>query len=215
MTSPTLRQSLSRLFLASAFTFGWFGTASAVEYSLADITINPKTKESSTRVVIPTGYDGPLLSAKDIRDGEFVKLNLRIILDKETENTVMKRLEQAFRSEPSGCSPDYFGPLEMEVGLQYYFDLTLLSQKPGADVEKVSGTIYPGERSTHWANDAFCEYDESLGEGYAVLRFSGYYFVIHRQTEGGTNIQLRPLTLTDSQVDSLTVDRSPPADKKQ
>ncbi|MEL7030608.1 MAG: hypothetical protein AAGL49_15690, partial [Pseudomonadota bacterium] len=164
---------------------GCFGGANAVEFSRADITINPKTREATTRVIVPTGYDGPLTSAKDIRDGEFVNLNLRIILDDETEETVMKRLEQAFRSEPSGCSPDYYGPLEMEQGLQYYFDLTLLSNEVEGEIENVSGTIYPGDRSTQWANDAFCEYDEALGEDYAILHFSGYYFVIHRQTDDG------------------------------
>ncbi len=211
MAIKPLRGSALALAASVAATAACAPSASALEFTEVELTLNLETQTSESQVTLPgRDFSVQLRSASDITDREFVDLDLRIIVDAETAPQIMKRLDQGFTSEDSGCDPTYYGPLAMEEGLKYFFDLTLLSNEPIAERENVRGTIYPGDRSTHWANDVFCEYDAELGDDYAVLRFSGYFFVIHSKLKDAVDIQLRPLTLTDAQIDALVVDRPAP-----
>ncbi len=171
--------------------------ASARTFQETKIELNLATNEFDASVTID-GQTFPIQTPTQIVDGVFAKLDLSIALpNPSVAEQVKRRLETGFTEEPSGCRAGNYGPLDMEDGLRYFFEV---QTQDGA----VLASIYPGNRTDHWANDAFCEYSDQLGQGGAVVRLTGYYFVIYRQVESAQYIQLRAVTLTPSETDALT-----------
>ncbi len=144
-----------------------------------------------------------LLSAtENLADGTFTQLDLRIPVSADTAEEVRRMVDQGYASEPSGCAPGAYGPLDMENGLRYFFELDTIDENAG---EAARVTVYAGDRATHWTNDVFCEYDANLGADAAVLRISGFFYVIHRNVPGGADIQLRAVTLTQEEIERYAV----------
>ncbi|MEM6536477.1 MAG: hypothetical protein AAF668_01970 [Pseudomonadota bacterium] len=171
-----------------------------MEFVDAKVVIDLLTDKATSEVTTLDGQVRTLESARELTDGAFVKLDLRIVVNGEQQNAIVKRLDQGFRSEPAGCRPGAFGPMEMGEGLKYAFDLSALSADKKQPIGGATGTIYPGARAVHWANEVFCEFDPALGEGAAVIRFNGFFYVIHRNTDAGLNVQMRALELTAGQI---------------
>lgn len=173
---------------------------------VADTILKVDLKDGSTQSSVDL-FDGKgpriLTSASTIQDGIFTRLDLKLVLNDETKDEIRKMVDQGFTDEPSGCRPDEYGPLSMEDGLRYFFNVNVLTKTKTQFWENVSVTIYPGNRSAHWANDVSCEYDADLGVEQAILRFTGHYYVIHRKLKTGTDIQLRPVVLTPAEFDKL------------
>lgn len=178
--------------------------AQARPFAITNMTLNIAQGSSVATVLLPGREEEvKLTTATSIEDGAFTKIDLKIVLDSQTADDVQKMVDQGFTSEPSGCAPGQFGPLDMEDGLRYFFEIDLRENNRQPLRERVRGTIYPGNRSTHWTNDVFCEYDPALGDDYAVLRFTGFFFVIHRTLGDRVDIQLRPVTLTDAEIQAV------------
>lgn len=200
--------SRSARFLAIAAglvaALSWTGAAQARPFADTRMTLDIARGSSQAQVFLP-GRDQPVVlrNATSIEDGAFTKLDLRIIVNRATTDQVQKMVDQGFTSEPSGCTPGQYGPLDMEDGLRYFFELDLRESNRERLEQRVRGTIYPGNRSTHWTNDVFCEYDSELGETYAVLRITGFFFVIHRNLDDRVDVQLRPVTLTDDEFETV------------
>ncbi|MEO1329775.1 MAG: hypothetical protein AAFW46_08935 [Pseudomonadota bacterium] len=191
------RAGATALLAAAATTLALAGPAAARDFQEVTIALDLATGAFDASVVIG-GQTFPIESATQIQDGVFAKMDLSVALkDPAVAEGVRRRLESGFTDEPSGCTAGNYGPLDMEDGLRYFFE-TPTSEG------RVLASFYPGNRSTHWANDAFCEYSEELGNGGAVLRITGYYFVIYRQIENAQYIQLRAVTLTPNETDALT-----------
>ena len=188
--------SLFAMAMTAVAALGFGQSAEARDIQITTIDLDLGTGEFSAELDL--GPDQPpyqLQSAQEIKDGIFVKLDLQIKLTAEDRDKIEKMVDQGFTSEPSGCEPGAFGPLDMEDGLRYFFDIELQS------AESVRATIYPGNRSTHWTNDVFCEFDPEAGENVAVFRLSGFYFVIHRNLREAVDIQLRPITLSPEEFE--------------
>ena len=129
-------------------------------------------------------------------------MELRVKLpNREAENRLNRKVDESYEPEDSGCRAGFYGPLTMEDGLRYFFETTVPGEGGAAD--KVSAVIFPGNRSDHFSNDVFCEFDEALGDGGAVFRLTGFFYVIHRRTEAGWDVQLRAVQLTDQEVEKL------------
>lgn len=140
--------------------------------------------------------------ARDLADRTFTELDIRIVLRSDNQEDVRRMVDQGYAAEPSGCAPGGYGPLDMEDGLRYFFDLDTATAE---DASTTRVTVYPGNRATHWTNDVFCEFDPGLGEDAAVLRISGFFYAIHRAVEGGVDVQLRAVTLTPDEVERYAV----------
>lgn len=170
--------------------------AEAREFQKVSIELDLGTGEFDANVE-SSAYTGPIQSPAQIINGVFTELELRVVMRTPAIAEGLKRkLESGFTDEPSGCTAGNYGPLDMEDGLRYFLDVQTTEGQ-------VIASFYPGNRSTHWANDAFCEFDESVGPGGAVFRLSGYYYVIHRQVENALSIQLRAVTLTPEETNAL------------
>ncbi len=196
----TTRMQRFSVFAGVALGLGVASSARATEFGGVDILIDLPTNTAQGEVRRLDGERRKVTRADEIVDGAFVKADVRIRVDDDSSGAVMKRLDQAFRSEPAGCAPGEYGALEMEAGLKYFFDLSPLTQEQKRNFGRVSATLYPGDRATNWANDVFCEFDPDLGEKAAVLRFTGFFYVIHRKTGDGMNIQMRAVELTAGQI---------------
>ncbi len=178
--------------------------AEARPFAITTMTLDIARGSSTAAVLLP-GRDKAvkLTSATTIEDGAFTRIDLQIVLNAATADQVQKMVDQGFTSEPSGCAPGQYGPLDMEDGLRYFFEIDLRENNRQPLRERVRGTIYPGNRSTHWTNDVFCEYDSDLGDDYAVMRISGFFYVIHRNLGDRVDVQLRPVTLTDDEMQAV------------
>ncbi len=175
--------------------------AQARPFAVTELTIDLRDRSFQSSTLLPTRDQAvPIVEATSIADGGFTKLDLRVIIREDEDEAVQKMVDQSFRSEPSGCRAGYSGPLDMEDGLRYFFSLDLVTANGMPFEQKVNGTIYPGDRSLNWTNDVFCEFDADLGASAAVLRITGFYYIIQRQEQGSTNIQLRPVTLTEEEM---------------
>lgn len=193
LTIPTALRSAA-LALTAAATIA-AAPAEARDFAVTDITLNLGNGEFDATLATA---EGPykFQSAREVKDGIFIKLDLAISLDSPaTAERLRKMVDQGFTDEPAGCLAPDFGPLDMEDGLRYFFET-------GSGAESVRATIYPGNRSTHWTNDVFCEYSEALGQSGAVFRLTGFFFVIHRNLPDGVDIQLRPVTLSADEVNA-------------
>ncbi len=177
--------------------------AFARDVGAARVTIDMATGEFKAVATREIGQKpAPITSAVALRDGGFFILDLRLVLNKETKDEVTKMVDQGFTAEPSGCMPGAYGPLDMDDGLRYMVELNVENEKVGE--RKVRATIYPGNRSTHWTNDVFCEYPEGANGETAILRITGFFYVLHRKIDGGVDVQLRAITLTDQEIDSFS-----------
>ncbi|MEL6279049.1 MAG: hypothetical protein AAFU68_11865 [Pseudomonadota bacterium] len=190
-----LTSGLAAIILAAGASFALPSDAEARDFAVTDIVLNLANGEFDATLQTP---DGPykFQSAREVKDGIFIKLDLAIALNNAaTSERLRKMVDQGFTDEPAGCVAPNFGPLDMEDGLRYFFET-------GGSSERVTATIYPGNRSTHWTNDVFCEFNESLGAETAVFRLTGFFFVIHRNLKDGVDIQLRPVTLSADEVNT-------------
>lgn len=150
------------------------------------------TYDVANNVVVDDGSN--IQSPSQIAQETFVQLNLRLILNAQTSSVLQKSFDGGYTSEPSGCAPGDWGPMAMEKDLRY----TITT--PPVDGTSVQATIYPGDRSVHWANDAFCEFDEELGEAYSVARITGFFFVLSRRMPGVVDVQLRAIAPSQGEV---------------
>lgn len=194
MISVTTRAAYGALALCAA-ALAAPAASEAREILETSITLDLGTGAFDAK--LSQGPDKPpfeLTSARQIADGAFVKLDMKVSLTAETRERLEKMVDQGFTSEPSGCEPGAFQPLDMEDGLRYFFDVGLIGD------ERVRATIYPGNRSTHWANDVFCEYDPKDADA-AIFRLTGFFYVIHRQLPDAIDVQLRPITLSTAEVE--------------
>ena len=146
----------------------------------------------ANNVVVDEGSN--IQSPSQIAQETFVKLDLRLILNETTSPVLQKSFDGGYTSEESGCAPGDYGPMAMESDLRY----TITT--PPVDGLSVQATIYPGDRSVHWANDAFCEFDRELGEAYSVARISGFFYVLSRQMPGVVDVQLRAIEPSQGEV---------------
>ena len=192
-----LAQSLMAL-IAAAGIGGVVSTAEARDFQVVSITVDPSTGQFDAKLDVGEGQPPyQMTSAREIANGIFTKIDLKVALTNETRELIQKMLDQGFTSEPSGCTPGAYGPLDMEDGLRYFFEIGL------SVGEKVNATIYPGNRSTHWTNDVFCEYDAEAGADKSIFRLTGFYYVIHRELPEDTiDVQLRPVTLSNEEVET-------------
>ena len=147
------------------------------------------------------GRTGELKSPLDIAPNSFTKVDLKVKLkDNDVAEELMRKVDESYAPEPAGCRAGNYESLPMEDGLRYFFEVDAQTE---AGAEKVSAVIFPGNRSDHFANDVYCEFDKDLGPNGAVFHLTGYYYVIHRKTEVGWDVQLRAITLTDKEVETL------------
>ena len=202
LTQRTHVRAAAAMALAAGLTVPL--AAQAREFVRTEMELDIATGESQSQIVLEEGADPVvLLSASDITDGAFTYLDLKVVLSEDTKNEVEKMVDQGFTAEPSGCAPGQYGPLDMEDGLRYFFDISVLNKTDNPENERVRGTIYPGNRSTHWLNDVFCEHDSERGDDEAIMRVTGYYYVIHRNLRDAIDIQLRAVTLTEAELVAL------------
>lgn len=150
------------------------------------------TYDVTNNTVVPEGSN--IESPRQIAGETFIKLDLRLIVDQKSSDLLLKSFDGGYTTEPSGCAPGAYGPMAMETDLRYSITT------PPVDGLSVRATIYPGDRSVHWANDAFCEFDESLGEAYAVAHITGFYYVVPRRAADAVDVQLRALVPTQGEV---------------
>lgn len=194
--------SLMKITMRAAVAAAVLAASPAIARDFLDVTIELDKASGNfdaSFVAAPGTAPQRLGSAKDIQDGVFVHLDLKVALNASNFEEVQKMVDQGFTSEPSGCQPLGWGPLDMEDGLRYFFAIELAGTE-----ETVRATIYPGNRSTHWYNDVFCEYSEAAGDDGAQFRLTGYFFVIHRQlSRNKVDIQLRPVTLKEEEIDMV------------
>lgn len=180
---------------ASAQAQGPYFMKAQIRYDLATGAFDASVEEAPGKVA-------KLTSAAAIVDGAFVWLDLKIRVPKPPPGkrdpkakSIDKVGAESFGPEPSGCTPGVYGELDMEDGLKYVFDFNVRSVKAS---ENVSGSIYPGDRSTHWTNDVTCEFDGDANS--AIFHMTGFYFVMHRTLKDKIDIQLRPVPLSPEQA---------------
>lgn len=137
-------------------------------------------------------------SPSQIAAETFVRLDVRLILDEDSADSLVKTFDGSTAPpEPSGCTPGDYGPMAMERDLSYSI------VTPPVDGQSVRATIYPGERSEHWANDVFCEYDPKLGDAFAVAVISGFFYVRPRQRQDSVDVLLRAIVPTQTEMQML------------
>ena len=205
ITSKALSRRAAACVAALAAAAAASVSAQARDLPATFLTLDVAAGTSESQIYqVPYGDPVVLTSATTIIDGAFTYLDLSLILTGATTDLIQKMVDQGYSSEPSGCAPGVYAPLDMEDGLRYFFELGAVAARPGGPTERVRVTAYPGNRTTHWANDVSCEYSTERGDDTAVLRMTGYFYVIHRRLEDGTDIQLRAVVPTDEEVDAVS-----------
>lgn len=168
--------------------------ASAQEFYDAKITINLIDNTGVMSVLAPADKDGARKSVDVIPDKIFAKVDMRVTLNEKTQGKILRMVDQGYTSEPSGCSLTSFGPMPMEDDLRYF-----VRYKGSHSGVMHRATIYPGNRSENWANNVYCEYDKSKA-GISTVRFEGYFYVMHRQFEGGLDVLFNAVPVTPAMV---------------
>lgn len=158
-----------------------------------DVNLATDTADVDTPGVVRTAS----VNVAIVPDGTFQRLDMRIPLTEDTVDEVLRMSDQGYTAEPSRCAPGAYGPLDMEDGLRYFFEV----DGRGANADRYTVTVYAGNRTTHWANDVYCEFDPETGESGAVLRISGFFYAIHRRLSDSVNVQLRAVSLSPEEVD--------------
>lgn len=174
--------------------------ASARDFVEANIVLDLGSDEFNAEFVT-AGGSSPLTSPRQIVDGAFTRLDLKVKLpNREAEDRLQRKVDESYEPEDSGCRAGVYSSLTMEDGLRYFFEVDVPSTENQDQIEKVSAVIFPGNRSDHFANDVFCEFDEALGDQGSVFHLTGFYYVIHRRTAAGWDVQLRAVRLTDEEI---------------
>lgn len=196
---------MCRLFFYSVWAFTVTGLMAFLPLSSsfaqdiyeARVTINTVTKEAKPHIY------GPLINGVRERidilpDNVFAKIDMSVIIDQNASGYIKKMVDQGFTDEPSGCAPGQYGPLDMGEGLRYFLDVSDLNPR------QFQFTFYPGEKSSNWANGAYCEYDAELGNEMAIVRFTGFYHVRHHQLEEGTDITFSAFPVSPEKVAEIS-----------
>lgn len=197
MTSILNRIALPRV-AGAALAAGLLAAPIAEARVFTDVDIVVDLKEQSFDAFLYTpGSDRlELTSPKEVKDGVFTLIDIRLILrDDVIAQELKKTIDEGFEPEVAPCNSAAIGAMAMEDGVRYSFKL-------GEGDQAVTATLFTGSRSTHWANDFFCQYDEAAGADGAAMRVVGFYYVIHRPLEEGVDIQLRPVVPTPQEVDA-------------
>ena len=177
--------------------------AEAREFVGSQITLDLETGEFEASYTYK-GETAPLNSPRDIADGLFTRLDLKVALKNQAVADKLRRqVDESYTDEPSGCAGGVYAPLAMEGGLRYFFEVNVPSPDDAAKREQVSAVVFPGDRTDHFANDVFCEYSEDLGEEGAVFHLVGFFYVIHRKTQAGWDVQLRAVQLTPAEIEAI------------
>ena len=182
---------------AGALLFGASAEARSIVNSQISLDLATGKVDASFEF---NGKTGKIDSPLDIAPNSFTKLDLKVRLkDNAVAERLMRKVDESYAPEPAGCRAGNYETLPMEDGLRYFFDVD--AQTPEG-VQKVYAVIFPGDRSEHFANDVFCEFDKELGEDGAVFHLTGYFYVIHRKTAVGWDVQLRAIRLTDKEIET-------------
>ena len=169
------------------------GSAVAQEFYQATVTLDIINQEAKREIFGPL-RNGNRERLEILPDNVFAKIDMKILIDEETSSSIKKMVDQGFTDEPSGCAPGNYGPLDMHQGLRYFLDV--LDKNPN----DIQFTVYPGNKINNWANSVYCEYDETLGEGMATVRLSGFYHVRHRNLENGLDVIFSAIPVSIDQV---------------
>lgn len=183
--------------------------ASARDFVQTYIDLDLQSQAFKAYYTLPgSTEENPLVSPRDIADGIFIRIDLKIKLaDEASAKEVRRRVDDSYvDGESSGCGPEEaepwrYGPLTMEDGLRYTFSVNVPAGD-GSGAERITAVIFPGNRSDHFSNDVFCEYSEELGPTGGIFRLTGFYHVIHRRTQGGWDVQLRAVQLTPQEIEN-------------
>lgn len=155
--------------------------AVAQELYQAIVTLDIVNNEVTPEVFGPL-RDGVREELSILPDNVFAKVDMRVIIDEATTEYISKMVDQGFTEEPSGCAPGRYGPMDMHQGLRYFLDVVDRNPK------QVQFSFYPGDKTTNWANSVYCEFDETLGDEKAVMRFTGFFHVRHRELPTGLDL---------------------------
>lgn len=121
---------------------------------------------------LPDGSAIDLTSPRQVEDGAFALVDISVNLaDDATASEVAKIIDEGFEPELGVCNSASIGAMAMEDSVRYSFRL-------GQGQEAVTATLFTGARSTHWANDFFCQYNEEIGPSGATMRVTGFFYVI-------------------------------------
>lgn len=183
----SLALSLAFVISMMALPASWQKAEAARNFKDINITVDL----SRAGVIDPKST---ITKPSEVQDRAFIKMDLKVIVDKISARQLLKIVDQGIDDEPSGCQPGKYDPLDMEDGLRYFFQVN-------SGNKQVRATIYPGERSRNPFNDVFCEYNKKLGEKKAVFRVRGFFFVRHSDIPGGIDIQLRPVRPTSEETE--------------
>jgi len=170
----------------------WNSAQAARPFLNVNITIN---MAQGGQIMPGSSHTDP----RAIQDKTFIELDLKVIVDQVSSKQILKIVDQGIDSEPSGCEPGNFNPLDMEDGLRYFFQVGEISQK---NTPQIRATIYPGERSRNPYNDVFCEYDPKQPKK-AIFRVRGFFFVRHSRLPDGADIQIRPINPTADEAEKF------------
>lgn len=171
--------------------------AEARNFLDTDIVVDLRNQTFEAAVFLPDGSAIDLTSPRQVEDGAFALVDISVNLaDDATASEVAKIIDEGFEPELGVCNSASIGAMAMEDSVRYSFRL-------GQGQEAVTATLFTGARSTHWANDFFCQYNEEIGPSGATMRVTGFFYVIHRQLAEGVDIQLRPVVPTDGEVEKF------------